>query len=399
MTQKQKKKPYLKLVKPLNLDEIKKKASQYRRNQVKKWAVRIGLGSMVISGTWMLIENHTYDTVYRAVSYKQETSDSSDYVAFGGGIIRYTRDGVTFLNKKNEEQWIQPSQFKNPSIDLQKDAFAVGDIGGNNIQVFTAEGLKGEIETALPIEKFAVSNQGIVSVILRNEGAPQIVTYDAVGNILVENQVSLSNSGYPTALEMSPDGNVLMVSYLSTTGSVLKSKVVSYNFGKTGEKQAEHQVGTDEYEDSIMPEIYFMNDSVSVVVGDHSFVIYECGQTPVKKREIQIGQEIRNSFHTDKYIGFVLLNEEKSGYEVRLYNKAGKQIMNRAFSGEYSNVQMVGDEVIMYEGSACCIITKTGVPRFKGDLKTDALLVLPAAGLNKYLVMSANELRVIYMAK
>lgn len=399
MTQKQKKKPYLKLVKPLNLDEIKKKAGQYRRRQVKKWAVRIVLGSMVISGTWMLIENHTYDTVYKAVSYKQETSDSSDYVAFGGGIIRYTRDGVTFLNKKNEEQWIQPSQFKNPSIDLQKDAFAVGDIGGNNIQVFTVEGLKGEIETALPIEKFSVSNQGIVSVILRNEGVPQIVTYDAVGNVLVENQVSLSNSGYPTALEMSPDGNVLMVSYLSTTGSVLKSKIVCYNFGEAGEDQAEHQVGMEEYEDSIMPEIYFMNDSVSVAVGDHSFVIYEGGQTPVKKREIQIGQEIRNSFHTDKYIGFVLLNEEKSGYEVRLYNKAGKQIMNRAFSGEYSNVQMAGDEVIMYEGSACCIITKTGVPRFKGDLKTDALLVLPAAGLNKYLVMSANELRVIYMAK
>lgn len=399
MTQKQKKKPYLKLVKPLSLDEIKKKAGQYRRKQVKKWAMRIVLGSMVISGTWMLIENHAYDTVYRAASYKQETSDSSDYVVFGDGIIRYTRDGVTFLNRKNEEQWIQPSQFKNPTIDLQKDAFAIGDIGGNNIQVFTIEGLKGEIETALPIERFSVSNQGIVSVILRNEGAPQIVTYDAVGNVLVENQVSLSNSGYPTALEMSPDGNVLMVSYLSTTGSVLKSKVVCYNFGDAGENQAEHQVGTEEYEDSIIPEIYFMNDSVSVVVGDHSFVIYEGGKTPVKKREIQIGQEIRNSFHTDKYIGFVLLNEEKSGYEVRLYNKSGKQIMNRAFSGEYSNVQMIEDEIIMYEGSACCIITKTGVPRFKGDLKTDALLVLPAAGLNKYLVMSANELRVIYMAK
>lgn len=398
MTQKQKKKPYLKLVKPLSLDEIKKKTGQYRKRQVKKWAVRIVLAAMTISGTWMLMENHSYDTVCRAASYKKDTSDSSDYAVFGEGIVRYTRDGVTFLNRKNEEQWIQPSQFKNPSIDLQKDAFAVGDIGGNNIQVFTVEGLKGEIETALPIEKFSVSNQGIVSVILKSEGAPQIVTYDAVGNILVENQVSMANSGYPVALEMSPNGNVLMVSYLSTSGSTLKTKVVCYNFGEAGEKQAEHQVGIEEYEDSIMPEIYFVNDSVSVVVGDHSFVIYEGGQTPVKKSEIQIGQEIRNSFHTDKYIGFVLLNEEKSGYEVRLYNKSGKQVMNRAFTGEYSNVQMIDDEIIMYEGSACCIITKTGVPRFKGDLKTDALLVLPAAGLNKYLVMSANELRVIYMA-
>lgn len=394
----QKKRPYLKIVKPLNLEEIKKKTKYYRKAQVKKWTLRIILGGMTIGGTWMLVANHSYDTVYRTTSYKQETSDNSDYVAFGRGIVRYTRDGVTFLNEKNQEQWIQPSQFKNPSMDVQKDAFAVGDIGGNTIQVFTEEGLKGEIETTLPIEKFSVSNQGVVSAILKNEAAPQIVTYDAVGNVLVENQVSTAVNGYPVALEMSPNGKVLMVSYLSSTGSVLKTKVVSYNFGDAGEKQTDKQVGMEEYEDSIMPEIYFMNDSTAVAVGDHSFVLYEGGQVPVKKQEVQIGQEIKNSFHTDKYIGFVLLNTDKSGYEVRLYNRKGKLILNREVVGEYSNVQMVGDEIIMYEGSACCIITKTGILRFKGDLKTEALLVLPAAGLNKYIVMSTNELRVIYMA-
>lgn len=398
MTQKQKKKPYLKLVTPLNLEEIKKKTKLYRKQQVKKWTVRIVLGAMAVSGTWMLLENHSYNTIYKAAAYKQETADSSDYVAFEKGIVRYTRDGVTFLNRKNEEQWIQPSQFKNPSIDLQEHAFAVGDIGGNAIQVFTAEGMKGEIETTLPIEKFSVSDQGIVSAILKNEETPQIVTYDAVGNVLVENQVSMADNGYPIALEMSPDGKKLMVSYLSASGSVLKSKVVAYNFGEAGETQADHKVGAEEYGDSVIPELYYMDDTTSVAVGDHSFVIYEGRQVPQKKHEISIEQEIRNSFHTDKYIGFVLLNEEKSGYEVRLYNKAGKQVMNRAFSGEYSNVQMVGNEIIMYEGSACSIITNTGVLRFKGDLKTDALLVLPASGLNKYLVMSANELRVIYMA-
>lgn len=73
--------------------------------------------------------------------------------------------------------------------------------------------------------------------------------------------------------------------------------------------------------------------------------------------------------------------------------------MNRAFTGEYSKVQMTGDEIIMYEGSKCCIITKTGIPRFKGDLKVDALAVIPAVGINRYYVMSANELRVIYLTK
>ena len=115
------------------------------------------------------------------------------------------------------------------------------------------------------------------------------------------------------------------------------------------------------------------------------------------RQEVQLTQEIKSSFHTDKYIGFVLLNEEKSGYEVRLYNRAGKQVMNYKIDGEYSNVQMIKDEIIMYEGSRCCIITKTGIPRFQGDLKVDIMSVVPGFGLNKYYVMSANELRVIYL--
>lgn len=398
MTQNQKKKPYLKLVKPLNLEELKKRSKMYRKSQIKKWGKRIVLVLMAISGTYLMVTEHDYTVAYQGASYTRDTEDNSDYVPFENGIIRYTRDGVMLLNRKNEEQWIQPSQFKNPVIDLAEHTFAIADVGGNSIQVFTKEGLKGEIETNLPIEKFAVSDQGIVSTILKNELNPMIVTYDAVGNVLVENQISMTENGYPVALEMSRNGKNLMVSYLTSEGSALKSKVVSYNFGEAGKDKKNHQVAESEFSDSIIPEIFYMDDSISVAVGDHSFAIYEGRNVPKMKKEIQIGQNIKSSFHTDRYIGFVLLNAEKSGYEVRLYNKSGAQVMNREFSGEYSHVQMIGDEIIMYEGSSCCIITKTGIPRFKGDLKVDIKMLVPGAGMNKYLMMNTNELRVIYLA-
>lgn len=395
----QKKNPNLRLVKPPNLEEIKKKTLQYRKNKIQKNLIRLFMAFMVLYGTWLLLENHSYTSIYKTTSYSRETSDSNQYAAFQNGIIRYSRDGVAFLNYKNEELWIQPGQFKNPIIDVNENTFAVADIGGNSIQIFTEKGLKGEIETTLTIEKMSVSDQGIVSVILKNETSPTIVTYDATGNILVENQATLGNIGYPVALDMSPDGTGLIVSYLYTSSGSLKSKVICYNFGNAGQDKEDHQVSVEEYDDTVMPEVFFMDASTPVVVGDHSFIIYEGKDTPEKKIEVQIGQEIKSVFHTNKYIGFVLLNAEKSGYEVRLYNKSGKQIMNRAFTGEYSKVQMTGDEIIMYEGSKCCIITKTGIPRFKGDLKVDALAVIPAVGINRYYVMSANELRVIYLTK
>ncbi len=84
---------------------------------------------------------------------------------------------------------------ENPIIEVKEKAFAVGDIGGNSILVFSEEGLKGEIETSLPIENMAISDQGIVTVLLKNETAPKIISYDAMGNVLVEQQVTVGNNG------------------------------------------------------------------------------------------------------------------------------------------------------------------------------------------------------------
>ena len=395
----QKKKSYLKLVRSPGVEEIKKRIKRYRKSKFQN-IITIALPVILaLFGTYLMLANHPYQSIYRTTSYKSETADNNQYAAFKTGIIRYNKDGVAYLNRKNEELWIHPSQFSTPVLDVADNAFAVADSGGNTIQVFTRDGLKGEIETTLPIEKISVSNQGIVSVILKNEMSPVIMTYDATGNILIENQINVNNLGYPTAVEMSEDGTTLAVAYLEVNSVLMKSKVICYNFGEVGKNKQNHEVSVEEYEDAIIPELYFMGDSVLVAVSDHSFIIYEGSETPVKKKEVEISQEIKSVFHSDKYIGFIMLNKDKSGYEAKLYNKNGTLVMSRNFTGEYSNVQMYGDEIIMYSNSHCCVITDTGILRFSGDLKADALLVLPAVGINKYLVMSANELRTVYLVK
>lgn len=394
-----KKNPYLKIAEPVDLEKLKLAVKQRKIGKVKRGTIIAVLGAMIVGGTFLLIKNHSYTSVNKAAAYTNETEDNNKYAQFAAGIVRYSRDGIVFLDRKNEEQWIQSCQMKNPIIDVNEEVFAVADSGGNSILVFTENGLKGEIETTLPIEKVSVSNQGIVSTILKNEDSPMIVSYDAAGNILVEHQVTVNSTGYPLALDMSRDGMTLAVSYLSMKGETIKSKVAYYNFGESGKTRADNEVNMEEYNGTIIPEVYFMDDSTSVAVSDSSFIIYKGKDVPQKKKEVEINQEIKSAFHTDKYIGFVLLNKDKSGYEARLYDKSGRQIMNKAFTGEYNNVKMKGDEIIMFDGSRCCIITRNGIQRFSGDLKTDALEVIPSWGINRYLVMNANELRVVYLAK
>lgn len=399
----QKKNPYLKAAEQMDLNKLKlvakKTVKQHRLKTVKRWSIVVVLVAMIAVGTFLLVKNHSYTSINKAASYTNETADNNKYIQFQEGIVRYSRDGIVYLNRKNEEQWIQSCQMKNPVVDVNNEVFAVADNGGNSILVFTEEGLKGEMETTLPIEKVSVSGQGIVSAILKNESSPMIVSYDATGNILVEQHVTVNSTGYPLALDMSEDGNTLAVSFLSVKDGKIKSKVAFYNFGDTGKTKTDNEVGMEEYDGTIIPDLFFMDDSTSVAVGDSSFVIYSGQEKPRKMKEVKIDQEIKSVFHTEKYIGFVLLNKDKSGYEARLYDKSGKQVMNKDFSGEYSNIKMIGDEIIMFDGSRCCIITKNGIQRFSGDLKTNALEVIPTWGINRYLVMSANELRVVYLAK
>ena len=308
-------------------------------------------------------------------------------------------DILSFLNKKNEEQWIQSTQLQNPIIEVKDDAFAVADSGGNNILVFTRDGLKGEIQTTLPIERIAISNQGIVTAILRNENSPKIISYDATGNILVEQQATFGNTGYPISLEMSDDGTMLAVTYLCTKDGMIQSRVGYYNFGATGKEKADNRVTADQYENMVMADVFFMGNDRSVVVGDTAIEIYSGADTPKRLKEIKVSQEIKSVFHTEKYFGLVMLNQDKSAYELRVYNRSGDAVFSKEFMGEYSNVKMNDKEIIMFEGNRCCIFTMTGILKFQGNLNIDAMEMFQASGINRYYVMSANELRVVYLTK
>ena len=113
----QKKNPYLKLAGPVDLEKIKQSAKRHRKDAVKRWSIAVLLIIMIVSGSYLLVKNRSYTSVRKAASYEEETSDTNRYAQFGDGIVRYSRDGIVYLNRKNEEQWIQPCQMKNPVID------------------------------------------------------------------------------------------------------------------------------------------------------------------------------------------------------------------------------------------------------------------------------------------
>lgn len=381
------------------LEDLEEKIKAYKKRTRRRMALAALTLAAAFVSTYLLVELQTYDKTRVIRSYGEEAVDNSSFMQYADGVLKYSRDGITFLDVKGEEKWNQPYQIKNPILNINGEAVAVADSGGNDILVFDKKGLKGEIHTNFPIEKIAVAENGIVCALLRNESAPQIICYDAAGSVLVEHKASMSGTGYPIGMAISPDGTKLQISYLCVVDGVQATRVAYFNFGEAGADKDEYQVTEDIYKNTVIPESFFLNSRKSILVGDTSFMIYEGEDSPKLAKTVELGKEIKSVFHDESYLGFVLYGEGEEGYELRLYNMSGEQKLSRAFTGEYGYIKISRGNVLMYDGKQCLVFSGWGVRKFEGELETDILEMIPLSGINKYLVMSASGMDEIRFVK
>ena len=161
---------------------------------------------VAIVGIYFFLKYQTHSYMRVLNTYETGSTDNAEYKECLGGVLRYSRDGVALLTEEGEEAWNYPCQMGNPIVEVYGDSIAVGDKGGTSILVFEKKGLKGEMQTTKPIERLAVSSQGIVGAILKDDEAPKVMCYDAKGEILTENNVSPKNTGYPIDIALSEKG-------------------------------------------------------------------------------------------------------------------------------------------------------------------------------------------------
>ena len=400
MVQEERKRAHLKLAAPQSEEEIRLAKAMERRAHFRRlisWSTSLILLGMMAVGTYLVLINQSFVNARTLMIHGRINYDVNSYEYFTGGFIQYNRDGISFLNRRNEEQWFWLKPMNSPITSRTGDIFAIADAGGDTILVFNRHGMRGEIVTTHGVERLTVSNQGIVSAILRNHQEPMILTYDLVGNVLVENQLMVSVHGYPIGLQMSPDGVVLGVSYVFLEAGVPSTRVIFYNFGSLGEGLMNRQVSEEVFYDTLVAELHFMNNDTIIAISDRSLIFYRGHQVPEKEMVIELEQEIRNVFYTQEYVGVVLLNEQRTGYKIRLYDTAGEEILVSEFPGTYGEVHMFGNEIIMFDGVNVSIVNTAGIVRFRGSLEVDVLFMAPARGINSYYVICDDAMRVIHL--
>lgn len=381
------------------MEDMKEKIRQRKWKFRKKVIIITSITLFLVIGSGLLIHFQTYTSARTVATYSVGGSDNNYYKQFADGVLRYSRDGIAFLNRKGEERWNQSYQIKTPFIDVNDSAAAVADKGGNDIVVVDKRGLKGEIHTTLPIEKISVSEQGVVSVLVKNDLGPKIMTYDAMGNVLAEVKTSFAGTGYPLDISISKDGKMLLVSYMSVQNGQAVTNIVYYYFDEAKKEDGDYKVLSEMYEDMLAPTVFFVNDSLAVAVGDDRLLLYSVNETPELQQTITLDKKIKSVFYNQHYIGLVLKNEGKAGYELCLYNVRGQKVLSEDFTGDYSNVKLDGSQVIMYDGKKCSVFTRSGIHKFEGELGKDVLEMVATFGVNKYIVMNTDGMEIVRFVK
>ena len=372
-----------------------------KKTRHRTWFVlgAVGVLVLVIVVGLLIHSRQTYGRIEVIGTYENAASDNGNYISYADGILRYSRDGVALFNIEGEELWNQPCQIQSPIIEMCGNTAVMGDKDGTSVLVLEQTGIKGEFQTARPIEQLAVSSQGIVAAVLKDEVTPKVVCYDAKGNVLIEQKASLVNTGYPLDIAISPDGKTLLVSYLCINETSVSTDVVYYNFSEERTKSGEFEVARTTYAGQMIPTVSFLDESISLLLSDKALILWEGTGSPKELTQVSISGEIEQAAYNDRYISLVVDSEETDSRELHIYNKKGQQKTVSPLEEEYAHMTMSEREIIMYEDNRCYIQDVSGVVKYEGEIELGVETIAQIGGIMKYIVAGNNGIYKIQLKK
>lgn len=317
----------------------------------------------------------------------------SRVLSLNGHIVQYSKDGVSCLNANGQVLWNQTYEMQDPIAHVCSDVIAIGDYNGHNIYVNNTSGIMGQVDTNLPIRDFCVSSQGVVAAVLDGIDVTWIYLYDAQGNTLASFKTTMKDSGYPVAIGISPNGELVCVSYLYPEDGALKTSVAFFNFGSVGQNEIDNYASGYDYPGVIVPFVQFMNSKSAFAVSDDRVMFYSGDQKPVSQAEIFTGnEEIKSVYYSDFYMGLVFPNSTDEGnYRLQVYNDRGDLVLTTYFDMEYTEVVFSNKQIIIYNEDECIIKDMGGHVKYEGLFENPVRTMIPTSQKSKFVLVTSDK--------
>lgn len=371
---------------------LREMLAKSRRWIFRKRVFAVVLVACVVGGFAAYNSTHEFQDYVITSSVKNEVSAGTQYKAVGKNLYRYNTDGISCVTRNNEVKWSITYNMQAPIADVCGGTMAVAEQQGNQIYIVDKDGLVGNFETLLPILKVRVSKQGVVAVVLQEDDVTWINMYQSDGTSIMNDKTTISDSGYPLDIDVSPDGQKLAVSYLKTDRGIVTSDIVFYHFGAAGQSQDDHVVSSESFEELVMPEVYFTGNSRAVAVSDRGYVVYRGSNAPKKAASVEFDEEIISCFHDEDRIGFLFKgNTEEYNYRMELYNYSGRKKASRDIDAEFDEIKVENGQILMYSDAGIYIFTASGRKRFSAAYEKEISDVFYFSEFRRYLVVTRNS--------
>ncbi len=313
-------------------------------------------------------------------------------LSLSGYVVQYSKDGVSCYNASGQQMWNQTYEMQSPIAHTCASVVAIGDYNGHNIYVNSTEGAMGEVDTNLPIRDFCVSAQGVVAAVLDGTDVTWIYLYDSQGNTLANFKTTMKDSGYPIDVSISPNGELLCVSYLYPDEGALKTSVAFFNFGSVGQNSIDNYASGYDYPKVVVPYVQFMNSSSCFGVSDDRIMFYQGSEKPVSQADIFTGDEqIKSVYFSDSYVGLVFPNGTEDGaYRLQIYNDKGAETLVTYFDFEYTEVIFSNKQIIAYNEDECIIWDLKGHVKYQGEFLTPVRTMIPTGLPSRFTLVTST---------
>jgi len=350
-----------------------------RRSKKQKKTRRIILLTILIviaaAGVSLYLFQRFFQYPGYEVSWEKDLNQGSltGYEPFLKGLLKYSKDGVTFLSDKGQESWVESYEMKAPIISVNGNFAAIADQQGNKLIIFGEDGKTGEATTLLPITKAAVSGTGVSAVIEEDTSGSYIAFFNKDGSALdITIKAKLSGqTGYPTDLALSPDGSRLMVCYEYIDGQAMKGRVVFYDFSEIGKNIPNRLVGgfDEQFSKSLLAKVSYFSPVYSYAAADTGLYFFSSKNlaSPALIKEVPEEDEIQTIFNSGEYAG-VILKSASSRYRLEVYRANGSPVLKKEFDEPYQYAGIDGEYVFIYSTDHCLIYNLSGTEKFNGSL-------------------------------
>lgn len=306
-----------------------------------------------------------------ADSYEVIESTTAQYASFGGGFLRWSTDGISFLGRDGREKWNASYSMNQPKLVMQGDYGAVADLSGRRVIVFSKDsGLCGLYNTAADILGAAVSGKGLTAVALDEGLTSKVQFFEASGNRLdIELSFEMSLSGYPLAMTLSPDGTGLVISFVSANTGALSSQIAFYNFA-VGKSEPDRLMGFFKYEEQLLPRVDYLGASRVVAVGDAGIEFFSLAQEnkPELIKSVATPNRISVYQAANGHVGIYYADPTTGKLTLSIYDSDGELCFSKETEGSLISFRLEAPGVLALSDTGLTLWNYAGKLRYSGSL-------------------------------